>query len=160
MPKRRPSQGRRQEAPVTVGGQRRSLLAQVHIAKKELGLDDGTYRAVLWEQVRRESAGEATLPALEKLLRHFEAKGWKKKPGKKGPARAAKDSPQVRKIRALWLKLAEAGAVRDPSEAALRRYVKRQTQVDHLAWLDTLQARTVIESLKQWARRLSLEVAP
>jgi phage gp16-like protein len=31
----------------TIEGQRRGLLAKVHIAKKELGLSDGIYREIL-----------------------------------------------------------------------------------------------------------------
>jgi phage gp16-like protein len=137
---------------------RRTLLAQIHVAKKELALDDATYRAVLWEQIHRESAGKATVPELEKLVRHFAAKGWKKKPGKKAKAKKLASYPQAKKIRALWLTLAEAGVVRHSDEIALRAYVKRLTGMDHLSWLDGKQAGVVIESLKSWCKRERVEV--
>lgn len=129
------------------------MLAQVHIAAKELGLDESDYRAVLWEQVRRESAAKCSTAELQKLVRHFQAKGWKKKPGARAKARTLASYPQAKKIRALWLTLHQAGVVRHAEEVALRAYVKRLTGVDHLVWLTPQQAHTVIEALKAWAER-------
>lgn len=137
---------------------RRSLLAQVHIAAQELRLDDATYRAVLWEQTGHESAAKCTQGELLKLVRHFQTKGWKKKPGKKAKAKKLASYPQAKKIRALWLALAEAGVVQHAEEIALRAYVKRLTGVDHLAWLDVAQASRVIESLKSWCDRAGVAV--
>lgn len=38
---------------------RRADLAQIHIAIKDLGLDDDTYRAILWTVARVKSAADA-----------------------------------------------------------------------------------------------------
>lgn len=56
--------------------QRRALLAKVHIAKKELGLDDGLYRAILKEEFGVESAADLRVEELEQLVRRFEEKGF------------------------------------------------------------------------------------
>lgn len=73
---------------------------------------------------------------------------------------AAKPRPERRpldtsaegsKARALWLLLVEIGTVRDPSEAALNAYVRRQAGVDDLSWVRNMEP--VIEGLKAWAAR-------
>ncbi|HGC3396096.1 TPA: regulatory protein GemA, partial [Escherichia coli] len=61
--------------------------------------------------------------------------------------------PQSRKIRALWLEMAAAGIVRDRSENALARWIKRETGISALRWLSTEQAGSVIEKLKKWQHR-------
>jgi phage gp16-like protein len=59
----------------------------------------------------------------------------------------------ARKIRALWIEMGKAGRIEDPSEKALRHFVKRMTGVDALDWLTVAQANVVIESLKKWGAR-------
>ena len=56
--------------------QRRGLLAKIHIAKKEMGLNEGEYEMIL-RGFKVASAADMTLPQLEncvKLLKHY---GWK-----------------------------------------------------------------------------------
>jgi phage gp16-like protein len=52
------------------------LLAKVHLAKKDLGLSDADYRLVLRTNFKVESAKDLSDTELDKLLRHFESKGW------------------------------------------------------------------------------------
>ena len=54
---------------------RRGLLAKIHIAKKDLGLDDEAYRDVLAAH-GVESSKNLDTKGLEKLLAHFEKLGW------------------------------------------------------------------------------------
>jgi len=56
----------------------------------------------------------------------------------------------------LWADLSALGALRDPSEKALRRFVKRVAKVDSLAWLGPHEANAVIEALKQWRKRAAV----
>jgi phage gp16-like protein len=56
-------------------------------------------------------------------------------------------------VRGLWLELHQAGVVKDPSERALNRWVKRMTGVDALRWLTPAQMNSVIEALKKWNDR-------
>jgi hypothetical protein len=49
--------------------------------------------------------------------------------------------------------MAAAGVIRDNSELALARWVKRETGVDGLHWLNSEQASSVIEKLKKWRYR-------
>jgi len=56
--------------------QRRGLLAKIHIAKQQMGLNEGEYEMIL-RSLRVESAAHLTIAQLEnmvKLLKHY---GWK-----------------------------------------------------------------------------------
>ena len=59
---------------------RRALLAKVHIAKKELGLDDVVYRMILYEEFGAGSAAELTNGELDQLIARFESRGWQSRP--------------------------------------------------------------------------------
>lgn len=128
---------------------RRGLLASVHIARKDLGLDEETYRAVL-EQVSggRDSAAHLTDEELGAVLDHFRARGWS--PAKK----RFSSKPHVRKVWALWGQMHRDGLVHGELRPALRAFVKRMTGITDPEWLDPAQARTVIEALKQWRSRV------
>ena len=55
---------------------RRRLLAQIHIAKKEVGLDDETYREILDQETGKRSCACMTMPELTRIKRRFIACGW------------------------------------------------------------------------------------
>lgn len=134
-----------------------ALLAKVHIAKKELGLDDPTYRAVLVRVTGHASAKDCSEAQLGQLLDEFKAKGWAPKVfvsrGNKQPLRQQADHPAAKKARAMWISLHQLGVVRDPSEAALEAFGKRQLGVDRLQWSDQAQSFKLIEALKAMAER-------
>jgi len=141
--------------------QRRSTdLAMIHIAKKELGLDDDTYRAVLWQVARVESSKDLDHAGRAALLDHFKARGWiKKKPTKAKQAVKLSNEPQHKMIRGLWLELHANGTVIDPSEKAIARFIKNQTKIDRMEWLSVNQASQIIERLKSWLNRATKKVA-
>jgi hypothetical protein len=67
----------RPENPRGVSAQKWGLLAKVHIAKKDLGLDDETYREILVSRFRVRSAQALSTFELEKLVRIFVREyGW------------------------------------------------------------------------------------
>lgn len=129
---------------------RRRLLAKVHVAKKQLALDDDTYRDVLERVTGQRSAGELDVGQLIAVLEAFRARGWESR------SRSTPSSkPHVRKMWALWGDLAREKIVTaKDTRAALRAYVLRLTGVSDPEWLSPDQASTVIESLKQWRRRV------
>ncbi len=146
---------------------RRMLLGKVHIAKKQLGLDDETYRGILVDKFDKNSASKLSDRHLTDLIEHFKTLGFKGQP-KRGraksttPARA--DTPamdrekQIRKIRALWVSLHCLGILRDGSEKALTAFAKRvsggkDTGIASLTWLHGAAIYKVTEALKAMAAR-------
>lgn len=125
----------------------------IHIAKSQLNLDDDTYRHLLLTVTKKTSTKDMTVWELEKVLHNFKSKGFKVKSSKKVEKISA-TKPVHKKIRSLWLELADAGEVKNRSEKAINSYVKRIVGVEVMDWLNTDQAMKVIESLKCWKTRI------
>ncbi len=140
---------------------RRNDLAKIHIAKKDLGLNEGEYRDVLWTVCRVRTSAELDVAGRAKLLQHFKSRGWR--PKRKAP----KSQGQiVDKIRAIWITMHKAGHIRDGSEAALCSYGARITAkhnngsgVEQIEWLrtDNRLSSIVLANLQQWQRRAAKE---
>jgi len=130
----------------------RAAMAQVHIAKKELGLDDDTYRDVVRRVTGHGSAGDCGPVQLERLLAEFRRLGWRFK-----TKRPKSKLPRVRKVWALWGDMCRKDLVRAEGlvaqRAALRAFVERMTGVADPEWLTPEQASQVIEGLKSWKSR-------
>ncbi|MDF7669853.1 regulatory protein GemA [Orbaceae bacterium ESL0721] len=125
----------------------------IHIAKKQLNLDDETYRHLLLTATKKFSTKDMTVWELEKVIVSLKAKGFTVTSSKKaGKITATK--PMHKKIRSLWLELADAGIVKNRSEKAINAYVKRVTGVELMDWLNPAQTMKVIESLKKWLTRI------
>lgn len=57
--------------------QRKGMIAKIHIAKQQLGLDDDVYRALLVNLTGQRSAAQLSLMQLERVLTELKNKGWK-----------------------------------------------------------------------------------
>lgn len=130
---------------------RNPLLAQIHIAKKQLGLDDDLYRDVLERVTGARSSAGLSDAQRRVLIREFRRMGWKG--GSAG--RKKSDLPYVRKVFALWNELRREGIWRENDVSSLRRFVKKMTGCDDPEWLSWPQASIVIESLKKMKERAS-----
>jgi len=138
---------------------RNKYLQLLAIGKQELGWDDEFYRGIWLPQQgatpddnRHYSAKTLSNSQLFAALEEMKRLGFKPKSKRAGNRKLA-DDDQSKKIRSLWLELHQMGRVRNPSEASLAAYVKRQTRVEALQWLSTEQAGRVIEALKKWRDR-------
>ena len=84
-----------------IASKKKTLLAKIHIAKKDLGLDDGTYRDVLRRVTGKDSASLMLISELEKVIYEFGNLGWqpsavaKPKHGKKPKVGTDKPSRQA-----------------------------------------------------------------
>lgn len=134
---------------------RRGMLAKVHIAKAQLGLDDDDYGAIVLRETGHTSAGDCTPDELERLIRAFERQGFTAKAKAPGVGRrpAVADHPSARKARAMWISLGLLGAIGDASENALESFARRQLHVDRLQWADQAQCYKLVEALKAMAER-------
>jgi phage gp16-like protein len=136
--------------------QRARLIKLIHVAKRELGMDEPTYRAMLLASGGTESTAMMDAPTLERVLAHLKRSGFKVRHKATPPAarsRALDTRDQARKVRALWLLLYVLGVVRNPSEASLAAYVKRITGDDALQWVHGDKLDRLIETMKQWSMR-------
>ncbi len=120
----------------------RKDLAKIHIAKKELGLDDATYRGILWDRYRLDSAANLTPRQAADLIAHFRAKGWRPISfGQRGL------------IHVLWHKLQEAGVVHHGDDKALDLFIAHHSGRSDLRHLTVHEASHIIEMLKKWLER-------
>ncbi|NBI42015.1 DUF1018 domain-containing protein [[Haemophilus] felis] len=125
---------------------RNKLLQLVHIAKRQLGMDEEMYRSLLSQQFYQNSAKNISYLELIKLVKILQQKG--------ATIRLPRDVPQLsalqRKLWAVWK------AVTDEStSAALNRYVSRY-YAEVVDWrdLNSEQTASIIEQLKQWKKRV------
>lgn len=140
--------------PATIKQMRARELAQIHVAKKQLGWSDDEYRtAVLTASGgKTNSSGELDYRQRFALLATMKKCGFKVQPKKKQAVTLDK-AETSKLIRHLWLELYRIGAVRNPDETALLAYGKRLTGKDALQFMNDVQTRSMIESLKKWLDR-------
>lgn len=141
---------------------RRSLLAKVHIAKKDLGLDDSAYRAVLARH-GVESSKDLDTKGMEKLLTHFEKLGWVSTPKQAKPRINAEhivipdSSPHARQKR-YALALAKALGW---SLVGLQKRIKQQFWVENILWLnDQAALQTLIRDMVNRCRKKGIDPSP
>ena len=135
------------------------LLAKIHIAKRDLGLDEETYRGALEGQTGKRSAAEMTNDQIAKCLRHFQKLGWtprssqltpnsKKYDDQKGDIYSATPA-QKRKIEVMWHDLYRG----NEETKHLRQFLFNHFKVSDIRFLDKDKAYDAIEALKAMARR-------
>ena len=136
-------------------------IKKIHSLKSALKLDEATYRRSLSAYGVKSSKDRSfTIAKADQLIQQWEqdavAMGvWeKRKPARKAKAtRRLAGDPQSVMLRALWIQLHQAGKVRDPSESALCKFVKRMTRVDALEWLSDRHVTVVKKALLDWLER-------
>ena len=133
---------------------RQQLIRLIHVGKRELSLDEETYRALVksGSKTTHDSTSLLTNAQLKLVLDAMKARGFVVKSGGIPVTSSMKD-PQSQKIRALWLELHTMGYVNNPGDNALNAYIKRITRVDRIEWLSSAQASQAIETLKSWLYR-------
>lgn len=129
--------------------------AKINIACKELGLDKSQ---LISDRYNKDSSKYLTIAQLADLYKHFRSLGWRVKRKKNGNASPIYNDKQRRKVVALWITLADEGVVKNRSDMALQRYIKRMTKKDNLKWCDSQDCNRVIESLKSWGLREGIEL--
>ncbi len=129
-----------------------AALAKIHIAKKDLGYDDDTYRDVLERVTGKQSSGKMTEAERNAVLAEFRRLGWS--PQRKSNWRKPSGNPHIRKVWALGKELDNRGYWKLPWKRGLKAFVKKETGIDDPDWLDTKQASKVIEALKAIVGRI------
>lgn len=135
-----------------MSNRRQADLAKIHLAKKQLGLDEETYRDMLGEVAGARSARDLDAAGRRKVLQHLERCGFRlrirPRPGQFAdtPHTLGSD-PQLQKIEALLahMKLPWAYA---------HAIARRMWGVQRLEWVDdTRKKSAVIAALHREARK-------
>ncbi len=128
-----------------------SALAAIHVAKKQLGLDEETYRSVLVRVTGKDSTRAMSEPERQRVVEEFRKSGFTK--AVKG-SRTKLEGRFAKKLQALWIAGWNLGVVADRDDSALVAFVKRQTGIDHVRFVrDAEDADKAIEALKGWLAR-------
>ncbi|OGA99439.1 MAG: hypothetical protein A3E25_17855 [Burkholderiales bacterium RIFCSPHIGHO2_12_FULL_69_20] len=133
----------------------RDKIALIHVARRELRLDEDLYRAILRDVAGVASSKDLTEAGFLALMARFERSGFKGQPG----AAPAKPEPlserfgmataaQLAYIRGLW-----AQWLGRPDEAALTRWVENKYHVSAIRFMDVVRAQKAIEGLKRMVAR-------
>jgi phage gp16-like protein len=134
------------------------MLAKIHIAKKDLGLDDDTYRAMLDNLYDVDSSAKLSPKQLDDLLGHMTSRGFTaRKKGDAAPSDNAKArAPMIAKIGALLTELGQIEGRHVPWTYAVG-ILKRQSGVMRLEWATASQLRAVIAALDARVGKLTRE---
>ncbi|QPJ61676.1 MAG: regulatory protein GemA [Candidatus Nitronauta litoralis] len=147
-----------------------AMLAKIHIAKKELNLDDTEYRELLFGETEKTSAKDLTDAEASKVIQAFESLGWvgSAPPSPKGAGGASSSSglknrfsnldgrpgmataKQLRMIEAIWMK---HPGIQIKTGEALRRFLKNKFNLDGLRFIERDQVgkiKTAIESIRRY----------
>ncbi len=144
---------------------RKSLLAQIHIGKKELGLDDETYRDVVENATGYRSAGTCSINQLYDILSVMNEKGANIKPARRYKNKhslqdlkqyCGEQKPkneQEGMIFKLWVDICKANKAHSPSSAGLRGLCNRITGKTAPRFCSAAELQKLIEALKNILRR-------
>lgn len=134
---------------------RNRLIQQIHVAKRQLGLAEHEYRALLAGATGgKESCSDMGLGELSSVVEALVKSGFKT--GFKGNAKKS-DRKVIRLIFGLWMELGKRGLIENATKPALRAFIKRMTGVDDAEWMDNPTANKVVEALKAIRDRGSKE---
>lgn len=140
-------------------------LAKIHIGKKQLGIDDQTYRDMLFDIAGVESAADLDGRGRDAVIKHLIRRGFKpapKKPqGYKSTHKSAKASgmhtqssperaPLLSKIGAILADL-------DLSWPYADGIAKRMFGIDKVRWLNPVQLRKVVAALVYRQKKLKAD---
>lgn len=128
-----------------------TALAKLHIAKKQLGLDDDTWRDLLERETGKRSSKDMSHGERGRVLDVLKQQGFK--PSSKSSRRGI-EGKYAPKLQALWIAGYNLGLIRNKDDAALLAFVKRQTGIDHTRFLRYhSDADKAIKALKGWLER-------
>ena len=141
----------------TSRSRRRAALAKIHIAKKQLAMEDETYRAMLQEVAGGDSAADLDLRGLGKVLDHLAERGAKFY----RRSRQSKVSSAPREKRRLLWKIYQLLGDR-PQKYAVA-ILRNQGGPDALEWATPTQLHKVVAALEydrmRKAKRAAKEVS-
>lgn len=129
--------------------QRRKDLAMIHLAKKELGLDDDMYRDILKQCCGVESSAELDQPNRRKLLAFFRGRGWGRKDHRQNRPKNMNVPDRSRLLKKIEALLAEAQRPWSYADTL----AKKMWKVDSLTFCEPKHLNGIISALVRDAQR-------
>lgn len=128
---------------------RRRDLALIHLAKKDLGLDEDMYRDILMQCCGVESAAELDPANRRKLLAFFRGRGWGRKDHSKNRPHNMNAPDRARMLKKIEALLTEAHRPWSYADAMAKRICK----IDRLAFCLPEHLSKIIAALMYDAKR-------
>ena len=138
-----------------------ALLKTIHVACRQLGLDEDTRRDLQLVATGKASLKDMTPAEHQKVLAALKARGFKAgfKRASKG-RRAPAGRADLRFVHVLWKRLGDAGALKKPGRDGLNAFVRTRFEgkwqavpIDIDAMTDAGQINDVIRALKSMCAR-------
>ena len=130
--------------PARIG---REKLALVHVARRDLELEEGIYRATLQEVAGVKSSRDLDQAGFLKVMARFESMGFHSRPslGEREGFATPKQIDYIRGLFCQWLGRED--------DAALTSWIDKRYHVSALRFLDVVRAQKAIEGLKKMVQR-------
>lgn len=142
--------------------ERYRLYRLLEVGKKALAMDEDAFRLMLVRHGAQEVDGVPSrrtmdLGQLHDVVVEMKRKGFRPTP--RGGQQAARwRKPRIQKITAIWCAMADAGVVRNRSEAAMVKWCATLTRKARLEWATSEDLNACVEALKDWARREGVQL--
>jgi len=132
-----------------------SSIAAIHVAKKQLALDDDTYRAKLLRITGKTSTKDMSEDERQRVLTVLRNDGFQPAAAsRRHNGRRKLSGKFAKKLQALWIAGYNLGVFRERDDSAMESFIFRQTKIESERWLHHWDdARAVIEALKKWLTR-------
>lgn len=131
---------------------RKRELAQIHIGKTELGLDDETYRMMLQRVAGVTSSADLDHAGRRRVIVHLRSRGWKNDKKRVTPPAATKSK------QTLMRKIAAMLHATDRPWVYADGMARHMFQVEKAAWCDVEQLRKIVAALNYDAKRKGVEL--
>ena len=131
--------------------------AIIRVAKEQVGMSEGDYRAILSRLTGQETAKALNPDTFKRLMAHFETMGFRstamKKDARRKPGKASE--AQIRKISQLWAEFTDGTG----TDTGLRHWMEKRGYGSSVTWLESDAARKVIAALMNMVDRKQVKDA-
>jgi phage gp16-like protein len=139
------------------------LYAMLQVAKAQLGMEDADYRTLLARHGAKAADGKISATTMDfggliDAIDEMKSKGFRPK-GKSIHNAADWRKPRIAKITAIWCALADAGVIKNRSEASMLKFCARITHKARLEWAQSEDLNNCIQALRAWAKNSGVVLA-
>ena len=143
--------------------ERNAELARIHIAKKQLGLDDATYRDMLWSIARVRSAGDLDFAGRKRVIEHLRSCGFKSTASRLTPNASRSDWGWVNRAagerQPLLRKIAVMLRDTDREKEYVDAMAKRMCHVERIEFCTPAQLHDIVSALIYDQKRRAAKVS-